>query len=201
MKARSSCFSRPFVAAGILCCLIVMIGIVASNLSPSGLVKETRNRGISERGEPSAEGVIAPSENAMSMTGEQAADLTELMRKLQERPDDSDVLREIGGVFIAAQDWTRAESFLGRAVLSRPSDIRPRYMLGITQYQRDKFEDAAKTFEDLLAIKEDPDAMYNLAVIYKYHSGKKTEAEALLRKITTFPGATPATVSKAHAEL
>ena len=168
-------------------------------------VKETRSRGIvsSRPEEASPGGAAAPLSGAAQadISEKQASDLTELMGKLKSSPNDADALRQIGEIFISVQDWGRAEFFLGRAVLSRPKDIRPLYLLGICQYQQNKIEAAAKSFEDLLQIKEEPTAMYNLAIIYKRHAGKKAEAEALLRKVIAFPGVDADTVAKAKAEL
>ena len=199
--------SRPaspavvFVAACVLLGLAGMLFVAfTSDLS---LVKETRSRGnIGAMSEASApEKPSGPSEADLPADKEQADELMNLMGKLKESPNDADALRKTGEIFVAARDWKRAEVFLGRAVLSRPGDTRPRYLLGVCLYQQNKFDEAAKTFEEVLVIREDPSAMYNLAVIYKYHMGKKTEAEALLRKIVASPKADADTVAKARAEL
>ena len=132
---------------------------------------------------------------------EQVDELMEQMAKLKESPNDAAALLKTGEIFVAARDWKRAEVFLGRAVLSRPGDTRPRYLLGVCLYQQNKFDEASKAFEELLAIKEDPSAMYNLSIIYKYHMGRKADAEPLLRKIIASPEADADTVAKAKAEL
>lgn len=191
--------SVVFVTA---CVLFSLAGMFLASYFQSNFttVKETRSRGIVSA---NPEGTRpAPPEGALPENLEQqASDLTELMGKLKDSPNDADVLRQIGEIFISAQEWGRAEFFLGRAVLSRPGDIRPLYLLGVVQYQQDKIEAAAKSFEELLQIREVPAVMYNLAIIYKYHAGKKAEAAALLRKIIASPEADADTVSKAKAEL
>ena len=199
---RLASLNVTFVA---VCILFSLTGMFLASYFQNNFstVKETRGRGIvSARPEetPSA-GASAPGGTQADITEQQAGDLTELMGKLKSSPNDADALRQIGEIFISAQDWGRAEFFLSRAVLSRPKDIRPLYLLGISQYQQNKIEAATKSFEDLLQIKEEPTAMYNLAIIYKYNAGKKAEAEALLRKIIAFPGADANTVAKAKAEL
>lgn len=137
----------------------------------------------------------------LALTEQQADDLTNLMRRLQTDPKDADALMEIGDAFLMAKDWGRAEVFLKRAVLSRPSDIRPRYMLGICLYKQQKMKEAAATFEELLEIKSDPAAQYNLAIIYKYHLHREDAADALFRQITTLPDADMDTVNRAEREL
>lgn len=138
---------------------------------------------------------------ALSLTEQQADAMTGLMRRLQSNPTDADALTEIGEIFVMTQDWNRAEVFLTRAVLSRPGDIRPRYMLGVAQYRQERMDEAAKTFEELLAVKEDPAAMFNLAVICKYHLNRQDRAVELLRKVAASPEADADTVQKAKTEL
>ena len=199
--------SRPaspsviFVAACVLFGLAGMLFVAfKTDLS---MVKETRSRGnVGAMSEASApEQSSGPTEADLPADKEQVDELMGLMAKLRESPNDADALRKTGEIFVAARDWKRAEVFLGRAVLSRPGDTRPRYLLGVCLYQQNKFDEASKAFEELLVIKEDPSAMYNLAIIYKYHMGKKAEAEALLRKIVASPEADADTVGKARAEL
>ena len=199
--------SRPaspaifFVAACVLFGLAGMLFVAfKTDLS---MVKETRSRGnVGAMSEASApEQPSGPSEADLPADKEQVDELMGLMAKLRESPNDADALCKTGEIFVAARDWKRGEVFLGRAVLSRPGDTRPRYLLGVCLYQQNKFDEAAKAFEELLVIKEDPSAMYNLAVIYKYHMGRKAEAETLLRKIITSPEADADTVGKAKAEL
>lgn len=136
-----------------------------------------------------------------SLSQEQMAEVSELMAKLKENPNDSATLVALGDVFLQAGDWTRAEFFLSRAVLSKPGDARPRYMLGIALHQQNKIGQAVKTFEELLAIEDDPSAMYNLGVIYKYQAQDPKRAEELFKKILTLPGVSPEVLEKAQGEL
>lgn len=138
---------------------------------------------------------------ASALTGEQAGSVSALMRKLQSNPNDATALMDIADIFIEAGEWARAEVFLTRAVLARPGDTRPRYMLGLAQHQAGKMAEAAVTFEELLSIKEDPAAMYNLAVIYKHHLNKAEEAQALLRRVLDSPSADMDTLDRANKEM
>ncbi|MDR2489338.1 MAG: tetratricopeptide repeat protein [Desulfovibrio sp.] len=200
-------FTVIFAALCIVAALTAMSTTFLFKTKPS-LIKETINRGIAETQQnqapspPDGKILALPAEKeSPAVSEEQAGELMDLMRKLQTAPNDADVLYRIGDIFIASQDWRRAEVFLNRATLSRPQDIKPRYLLGISQYQQNKFVAAAQSFEELISLKEDPAAMYNLAIIYKYHIGKNTEAEALLRKVISSSEADADTVSKAKTEL
>jgi uncharacterized protein HemY len=140
-------------------------------------------------------------DGGLALTERQADDLTALMRRLQANPNDADTLIELGDAFLTAGEWARAAAFLHRAVLSRPGDVRPRYMLGICLYRQEKIEEARRTYEDLLAIREDPPALYNLALLYKYHLDDDDEAARLLRKIVDSPDADADTLERAKKEL
>ena len=195
-----------FVTACLLFGLTAML--VASYFQNTlSTVKETGGRGIvaakPEKTAPPLAGAGFPASPAgrKELSEQQSSEMMDLMRIIQNTPNDADALRKIGEIFISTQEWSRAEVFLGRAVLSRPKDLHTLFLLGISQYQQDKCEAAAKSFEDLLQIKEDPATMYNLAIIYKYHKGKNADAESLLRKIVASPEADAETIDKAKAEL
>ena len=138
----------------------------------------------------------------LALTEQQADGLTSLMRKIQTNPNDADALMEIGETFLMAKDLARAEVFLGRAVLSKPSDIRPRHLLGVCLFQQKKIPEAARVFEELLEI-DDADLMaqYNLALIYKYNQDKKSEANALFKRIAASPDADQDMAARAKKEL
>ena len=177
------------------------------SLMENHTVKETRSRGnVSTPPEgmpatPPAMGKLPEGDTNLAMTEQQADDITELMRKLQTNPNDTEALIALGDIFMTAQEWARAEVFLTRAMVSKPAETKPRYMLGICQYRQDKMKDAAKTFEDLIAINEDPAVMFNLAVIYKHHLGQADKAKELLHKIIDSAEADTDTIGRAREEL
>ena len=116
---RPASFSITFVA---VCALFSLLAMFVTSFSQMNLstVKETRSRGIvntkPEDMTPSPGGMatLPEGEAKLAVTEQQADELTELMRKLQSAPNDGEALRRIGEIFIAAQDWNRAEVFLGR---------------------------------------------------------------------------------------
>ena len=146
----------------------------------------------------------APADGAMpefALNEELAGEVSALMSRLKENPNDAETLTALGDAFLRARDWNRAEVFLTRATLSKPGDIRPRYMLGIAQYQQGRLAEAVTTFEQLLTIQEDPATLYNLAIIYKYQVKNAARAEELLKRAVASPEADADVVEKAKKEL
>ena len=135
------------------------------------------------------------------LTEQQAEELAALMVKIQTNPNDVDALMEIGNIFLAAEDWGRVEVFLSRAVVSRPTDMRLRYILAVALYQQEKMREAAAAFAQVLTLEKNPAAQYNLAVIYKYHMDKADEARLLFEQIVASPDADMDTVNRAKKEL
>ncbi len=146
-------------------------------------------------------GTNPPEAAGSALSEQQAEDMTALMRKIQGNPNDAEALMAIGETFLLAKEWSRAEVFLGRAVMSKPSAARPRSLLGVCLYQQGKMQEAARTFEEALEMENDPAALYNLAVIYKYHLDKTGEAKTLLERILASPEADADALARAKKEL
>lgn len=156
----------------------------------------------SNAGPQSAPSESAPPESAMELSDEQAQTLASLMQKIKNNPNDAEALTAIGDAFISAKEWTRAEAFLTRAALARPGDVTSRHMLALSQYRQHKMVEAAATFEEILNVQsDDARALYNLAVIRKYHLNGQAEATKLFEKIIALPGVDEHTASKAREEL
>lgn len=192
--------------------LLLLLGLLAMFTASFRAVVETtvspvpqRNAAAVNAGEvsPTPAGIAALPDGGpeLALTEKQADDLTELMRALQANPEDADALMKIGDTFLMAKEWQRAEVFLNRAVLSRPADVRPRYMLGICLYQQGKIDEARQAYTELLDIREDPPALYNLALIYKYHLNNPDKAGELLQKLLNSPETDVDTLEKAKKEL
>lgn len=194
----------PFFLVLFLLGLLTMFAASLHSVMSKLDIAKPGEPGVSVEATTPTKDVAAGSPEAQTdlvLSEDQADSLTGLMRQLQTNPNDADALIEIGESFLMAKDWKRAEVFLNRAILSRPSDIRPRYMLGVSLYQQDKIQDAAHVFEELLEIEDAPAAQYNLAIIYKYHLDKIKEAEALFKKIAAAPDVDPETLNRANKEL
>ncbi len=211
--SRPLLFSRLFVLSSLGLGLALMAILAFGSLAEKPLSSEVRSRGKASQnaeggGMPQASdqagnaGAAAQGPSPeFTLTDEYAGEVSELMQKLQANPNDGDTLTTLGETFLKAREWTRAEIFLNKAILSKPADIRPRYALGIAQYQQGRLPDAIKTFEELLNVKKDPATLYNLAIIYKYQMGNLKRAEELLREAASSPDADKEIQEKAQAEL
>lgn len=182
--------------------LLILLGLLGMAATTGNKVVQTFAKAPPHAAAPADNPAPAEANDpSLALSQDQADAMSALMRKLQGNPNDADALMEIADIFLNAKEWARAEVFLTRAVLSRPGDARPRYMLGLSQYQAGKMPEAALSFEELLSLKEDPAAMYNLAVIYKYHLNKKDDAQALLTRILDSASADMDTLDRARKEL
>lgn len=165
----------------------------------------TRDAAPAQESGPPASGTAAPSaqggEMAPGLSEDQADGLSDLMRALKANPNDADALIGIGQTFLEAGEWARAEVFLNRAILNRPADLAPRYMLGIALYQQERFDEARAAYEELLNIREEPAALYNLVILYKYHLNNPDKAGELAQKILASPEADADTRKRAEEEL
>lgn len=136
-----------------------------------------------------------------ALSEKQTDDLGKLMARLQAEPKNPDLLVEIGGLFMEAKEWDRARFFLSRAVVAAPADTRPRYMLGISLFRLGNAQEAATVFEDLLELRDEPAARFNLAVLYKYHLNRPDDAKKQLEALIASPDADADTIAQAKAEL
>lgn len=193
----------PFILLFMGLCLLGMFAASFQSFLQTPLPPPAQ-RGVAARDaapEPMPPQGLAEGDTSLALTEQQADDLTELMRRIQANPQDAEALTEIGEAFLMTKDWARAGVFLARAVAAAPDDIRPRYMMGISLYQQSNMPEAAKIFEELLAIKDDTAAKYNLAVIYKYHLNKASDAHALFHAIAESKEADTDTRERAKKEL
>lgn len=193
----------PFLLLFLSLCLLGMFAAaVASFLQSPAPSGDSRRDAAARDSAPAPMDIFTPAEGeADALTEQQAANLSELMRRIQDNPQDAEALTEIGEAFLMSKDWTRAGVFLSRAIAAAPTDIRPRSMMGISLYRQGRMAEAAGVFEKLLSIQKDADAQYNLAVIYKYHLNRVADAHALLHDIVDSDTAAAGVRERAKKEL
>lgn len=184
--------------------LLMLAGIAALFIASFMYIIQELNLVIdprAQRSAPQAEESAPPAGMGFAISPEATDELGKLMTNLQRNPNDPAVLLQIADIFMSAGEWARAESFLQRAVLSAPGNTDARIMLAISRFQQGNFQNAAQTLEELLDIKKDPIAMFNLGIIYKHNLAEPAKAEKLFRDIIASPDAEPEVVEKAKAEL
>lgn len=144
----------------------------------------------------------APQPSQEQMVDQAATDeLTQLMRMMQENPNDTEVLKTLSQRFMDAGDWERAQTFLNKLVVAAPSDTDSLYMLGITLYQQGKHQEAADTFEQLIALHDDPMARFNLSILYGHFLNQPDKAKPHLEAILASDKANEELKARAKDEL
>lgn len=125
-----------------------------------------------------------------ALAPEDAEMLGRAMARLQKTPEDLDLLLSIAAIFSRNKDWINAVGFLDRAVHLAPSDMRPHYYLGIAFASQGDYAKAEKAFESALAASPgNPETMFSLGVLSRYHLGKPQKAAEMFRAVAASPAA------------
>lgn len=170
---------RPRAAAFLFCAiaLLFLTGIYQRVASPSLIY-------------PMDEGAASSAEehDHPPLTPEDSEKLAQAMTALQKDPENVDRLLSIAHIFSRNKDWMNAIGFLDRATHLAPNDMRPQYFLGLAFASTGDHFKAEKSFEQALGIAPgNPQAMFNLAVLYRYHLGKPEKADELFRAVAISP--------------
>lgn len=178
-----SSFSRKLVAAILACGLVGMLG---------GFIHFKIDESREAVSQESA--AMPVEENSLDALGE-------LMAKLQESPNDTETLIAIGRQFYDAQEFSRASAFFNRAAISSPANVQARYWQGVSLYREGKYEASAEAMEGLLKLERQPEALYNLGIMYKYRLNMPEKAKALFEELVEHPNADSTTIVRARKEL
>ena len=117
--------------------------------------------------------------------------IMDMMRRLQESPNDLDALTSLAQHFLHIQDFEKAETFALRAVLSAPSDPMPLHLLGIVQFNMGRHAEAAASLEKSLGLKFDPYASYSLGILYAFYMNDAQKGLSWLQKALETPNIPP----------
>lgn len=173
---------KLFLAIVGVALLVMLGGSFLYRLSNPGLVVEGRQQ--------APQATSGPTENdGVGM----------MMQRLQQNPADLEALLFLGEHFLGHDDWERAEAFLQRAVVAAPSEPRPLYLLGISQYHRKEYAKAAESFERMLTLNDEPAARYNLGLLYRHYLGDASKAIVHLKAVVDAKDA-PEELKKLAAE-
>ena len=110
-----------------------------------------------------------------------------LMRRLQDNPNDMDALTALAQHFMHTQEWDKAETFALRAVLSAPNDPHPLHTLGIIQHSTGRNAEAAASLEKALALRFDPSICYSLGILHAYYLNNPDRGLSYLHKVLDAP--------------
>lgn len=157
---------------------IMFIGSFAYRMKGTGLVVQIQpeqgamGEGMGGKGGP------------MGMMGVDMEQLRELMRKMEENPNDPKVLVELANTFMMMQAWDKSLEFLTTAEKAAPGDADVQRAMGMVRFERKEYELAQKSFD--IVLKKDPSdvlAHYNMGILLKHYMKKPAEGDAHFRRV------------------
>jgi len=157
---------------------IMFIGSFAYRMKGTGLVVQIQpeqgamGEGMGGKGGP------------MGMMGVDMEQLRELMRKMEENPNDPKVLVELANTFMMMQAWDKSLEFLTTAEKAAPGDADVQRAMGMVRFERKEYELAQKSFD--IVLKKDPNdvlAHYNMGILLKHYMKKPAEGDAHFRRV------------------
>ncbi len=181
-------FVVAFVAAGLVA---MFLWTFAYRVQHPSLVEAPRHR----QAPPQAAADDHGDESPMKM-------ITSLMQQLKERPDDVQVLSTLGEQFMHMQQWDRATQLLERAMAVEPTNTQVLNLLGIVDFNREKYQDSAEKFAMIAELEPgNMMARYNLGVLYGHFLGDKQKAAEYMRAVAESPDVDEETRGQAREEL
>ena len=187
---------QKLVLAALLAALLAMfVGSFIYRMQGPGLVVEIKP----ERG---GMGGMGGQAGPMGMMGVDVEHLRELMRLMEQNPNDPKVLLELGNTFMMMQAWDKALEFLDQAVKLAPDDLQVHRALGMARFERKEYDQARKSFE--LVLKKEPNdvlAHYNMGVLLKHYMKKPAEGDQHFRRVVQLGSPDPEILKSAEEEL
>lgn len=165
------------VVFALLCAIVAMfVGSFLYRMKSSGLVVEVRQEG--------GMGAMGGQGGPMGMMGVDMDQLRELMRKIEQNPDDPKTQLELANIFMMMQAWDKALEFVSMAAKTAPDNPEVHRALGMVRFERKEYPEARKAFETVLK-KEPGDALahYNMGILLKHYMGKPAEGDAHFRRV------------------
>lgn len=158
--------------------VVMFVGSFVYRMKGTGLVVEVRQ----ERGGMGE--AMGGQGGPMGMMGVDMEQLRGLMRKMEENPNDPQVLVELANTFMMMQAWDKALEFLTMAEKAAPDDPNVHRGMGMVRFERKEYDQAKKSFD--LVLKKDPDdvlAHYNMGILLKHYMKKPAEGDAHFRRV------------------
>lgn len=146
-------------ASFIIGCLVMLFATAVyqrvSNPSPEFHLDAPQNAGSGHDHPP-----LAP---------EDAAALGVLMEEMRGTPKDPAIPLRIADLFIRNKDWLNAAAFLEKSAELAPENHRTWHLLGFVRSRQGAYAQAAEAFEKAAAISPEPETLFSLGVMYRYH--------------------------------
>lgn len=142
-----------------------------------------------------------PGGGSMQKMGDMSG-ISAMMQRLQENPDDIEVMRSLGMSFMEMQAWERALAFWDMVLERHDHDVMALNQKGFCLFELERYDEAAALFERMLGIEKDNfHAHYNLGVIYKYYLEQPDKAASHFQAVVDGAPEDPALLSNARREL
>ncbi|CAK7023377.1 MAG: hypothetical protein DELT_02505 [Desulfovibrio sp.] len=135
------------------------------------------------------------------LSPEDAQMVGKLMESLRAEPDDTGLAMQIADIFVRNGDWINAEGFLDRITQRAPENHRAWHLLGYTRSQQGFYAKAAEAFEKAVAVSAEPQSMFSLAVMYRYHLNMPQKALPLFTAVADSPKSDDSLRAQAAKEL
>ena len=118
------------------------------------------------------------------MGGVDLNQLRALMAKMQENPNDPQVLLELSNTFMMMQAWDKALELVTQAVKVAPNNAEAHRAMGMVRFERKEYDLAKKSFDTLLKMSPD-DALghYNMGILLKHYLNKPAEGDQHFRRV------------------
>jgi len=178
---------------------IMFIGSFAYRMKGTGLVVQIQPEqgGMGAMGE-----AMGGKGGPMGMMGVDMEQLRELMRKMEENPNDPKVLVELANTFMMMQAWDKSLEFLTMAEKAAPGEVDVHRAMGMVRFERKEYDLAQKSFD--IVLKKDPNdvlAHYNMGILLKHYMKKPAEGDAHFRRVVQLNPKDPDVLKSAQEEL
>lgn len=153
--------------AFILCCVVLLFGTF--------IYQRVANPSL-EYSLDAPASAANPDHDHPPLTPEDTKALGSLMEELRAKPTDPALTLRIADIFVRNKDWMNAAAFLEKAAELAPNEHRPWHLLGFARSQQGQYDEAAKAFEKAVSIGSEPQSMFSLGVMYRYHLNRQQKA-------------------------
>jgi len=153
-----------------LCLAAMVVSSAVYRTSNPSLVREVEQSGADH------------GQDVMAMIGQ-------LMQRLQENPQDPEILESLARAFSHMQAWDRAGQFWKRLLAVEPGNSQARQQLAMTLYRLQDFQGAAEQLQAVL--QQEPDnayAHFNLAILLARRLEAPDRAREHLQAVIDAPG-------------
>lgn len=142
-----------------------------------------------------------PGGTGMDKMGDMSG-IASMMKKLQENPEDVDVMRSLGMAFMDMQAWDRSMSFWEMLLQRNNQDVMAMNQKGFCLFELEKYPEAAELFEKMLVLEpQNHHAHFNLGVIYKHYLNQAGKASSHFQAVVDAAPEDPELLESARREL